>query len=431
MQLIETQIESLSHEGRGIAKVNGKTTFVRDALPGERIKAQVFNKRGKFNEANCVEVMAASENRIKPHCEYFGTCGGCSMQHLSAEQQIAHKNKVLAEQFTHFGKLTPEAWMAPLSSHPFGYRRKARLTAKVVDKKGGALVGFRERNGRYAMDMTHCDVLHPSIGNKISDLRNLLNMMEAKAQIPQIEVAIDDQRVSLIIRHLQPLSATDQQILKDFATVHNMWIYLQPKGPKTVHRLFPEGHERMSYRLPDHDITIEFEPQDFTQVNSEINRLMINQALELLDLQTDDRVLDLFCGLGNFTLPMAKQAAHVVGIEGDEEMVKRAGENAALNGIVNAGFHAADLFESIAHIPLNQSFDKVLLDPARSGAQEMMHWIGQRAIPHIVYVSCNPATLARDAGILVNEYGYRLIQAGVMDMFPQTAHVESMALFVK
>lgn len=431
MELIETPIETLSHEGRGIAKINGKTTFVRDVLPGELVKVKIFNSRGKFNEADCIEIIKTSEERIEPHCEYFGRCGGCTMQHMSAEKQLAHKGDVLAEQFAHFGKLTPEAWMKPLVDAPFGYRRKARLTAKYVEKKGGALVGFRERNGRFAMDMTHCEVLHPNIDQHIPALRELISDLDCKTTIPQIEAAVDDENTAIIIRHLNPLSVGDRQKLMEFGEAKNIWIYLQAKGPKTVHRIFPEGEGRLSYSHPDHGVTIEFQPQDFTQVNFEMNRLMLNQAMDLLDLQEDDQVLDLFSGLGNFTLPIAKKVKKAVGIEGDEEMVKRAGDNAALNNIDNAEFHRADLFEPIAHLPIKANFNKVLLDPARSGAQEMMHWIGKQAIPHIVYVSCNPATLARDAGILVNEYGYRLVQAGVMDMFPQTAHVESMALLVK
>lgn len=431
LPIIETTIESLSHEGRGVAKLDGKATFVRDALPGERVMAKIVNKRGKFNEADCEEVLKASADRIEPACEYFGTCGGCALQHISPEKQIQHKGGVLAEHFTHFGKLKPETWLEPLVGEPFAYRRKSRLGVRYVAKKGGALVGFRERGGRYLMDMHHCHVLHPSVGESLDDFRQLINSLDGKMDIPQIETAVDDQNTALIIRNLKPISPADRERLISFAKEKNFWLYLQPKGPNTVHRIWPEGPEAMSYRHAEHDITIQFEPQDFTQVNFEMNRMMLKQALELLDCQPEDRVLDLFCGLGNFTLPIAKQVASVVGVELDHKMVLRAAENAKRNGLDNVQYHAADLFEPVAHLNLPTDFTKVLLDPARSGAQEMMHWIGQRAIPRIVYVSCNPATLARDAGILVNEYGYRLVKAGVMDMFPQTTHVESMALFVK
>ena len=424
-------INSLSHEGRGIGQIDGKTTFVTDALPGETVSINIKRSRGKFNEAECVEVLDASPERIEPVCEYFGRCGGCSLQHLAPENQIQHKQNVLAEHFQHFGRLTPKAWLEPLTAGTTGYRQKARLGARYVAKKGGALVGFRERDGRFLMDMQRCEVLHPSIGHNIDKLRDLLTSLDAKDQIAQIEAAVDDHVTALVIRHLKPLSEEDQQKLIDYGVEHNQWIYLQPKGPKTIHRIHPEGDEPLRYAHPDHNVTVYFRPEDFTQVNADINRQMVTKAIEFLELNDSDVLIDFFCGLGNFSLPMARYAKQVVGIEGDEPMTLRARDNAVANGIENTLFHAANLFEPFDYLPLPDGVTKVLLDPPRSGAEACMHFVGKSSIPRVVYVSCNPATLARDAGILVNEYGYTLEQAGVMDMFPHTAHVESIAVFSK
>lgn len=428
---VEVTINGLSHEGRGVGKIEGKTVFVQDALPGETVSINITKRRGKFDEADTLEVLSASDKRVEPVCEYFGRCGGCSLQHLATDEQIKHKQSVLADHFTHFGKLAPKAWLEPLTAPTEGYRQKARLGVRFVAKKGGALVGFRERGGRFLMDMQSCQVLHPAIGKNINALRELITSLEAHNQIAQIEAAVDDQVCALIFRNLKPLSDEDAAKLIEYGKAHNNWIFLQPKGPKTIHRIYPEGEESLSYTHVDHDVSIQFRPEDFMQVNSEINRKMLNQAIDLLDLQNDDVVIDFFCGLGNFSLPIAKKVKQVIGIEGDEPMTLRARENAIANGLENTAFHAANLFEPFEYLPIPTGVTKVLLDPPRSGAAQCMHYLGKSNIEHIVYVSCNPATLARDAGILVNEYGYTMEKAGVMDMFPHTAHVESMAVFIK
>jgi len=427
---VEMTINALSHEGRGIASVNGKTTFVFNALPGETVLAQYTQCRGKFDEADAIEILKPSTQRIVPKCAVFGVCGGCSLQHMSTDDQLVLKQKMLAEQFQHFGQVVPKEWLLPLTAETWGYRQKARLGVRYVPKKGGVLVGFRERGGRFLTDMGCCEVMHPSIGEHITLLREFLDSLEAKADIPQLEIAIDDTKTAVILRHLQPLSETDIEKLKDFATRQNWWLYLQPKGLDSIHLLTPEIQDPfLEYALPEFDITIQFRPEDFTQVNTEINHKMVPLALELLDLQPDDNVLDLFCGLGNFTLPLARRCKFVVGVEGDEAMTTRAMRNAKINHIDNVQFHAENLFEEDLNAAwLKQSYEKILLDPPRAGAEAMMHRLKKLGAKRVVYVSCNPATLARDVGILVNEYGYRLEKAGVMDMFPHTSHVESIAL---
>lgn len=423
-------IHSLSHEGRGVASVQGKTTFIRGALPDESVSYHYTQCRGKFDEGVVDEVLIASPDRVVPRCEVFGRCGGCSLQHLRHNKQLVHKQQVLADHFAHFGQVQPKTWLDPLTAEQWGYRRKARLGVRYVPKKGGVLVGFRELDGRFLTDMSRCEVLHPSVGESIQLLRHWLGTLTARDQIPQLEVAVDDQCTAIIIRHLQPLSDHDVAAIKTFAQQQDWWIYLQSKGPDTVTLCWPEQDDaRLSYHLLDHHLTVQFYPQDFTQVNYELNGKMVNQALDLLDLQSSDRVLDLFCGLGNFSLPIARYAKAVVGVEGDPAMTIRALQNAQDNQIDNVQFYAANLFEPIEDLPFaQQGFDKVLLDPPRAGAERAMHWLAQNNIPHLVYVSCNPATLARDVGILVHEYGYHLEQAGIMDMFSHTSHVESIAL---
>lgn len=433
-ELIQADVYALSHEGRGIAQVpkeQGKTVFIDGALPGESVEIQYLSRRGKFDEAKTLTVLKASPDRVEPQCPSFGVCGGCALQHLEISQQILHKQKVLEENLAHFGKVKPNSWLKPLTSKVWGYRQKARLGVKYVPKKGGVLVGFREKQGRYLVDMDRCEVLHPSVGEKIADLKKLISDLDAKASIAQIEVAVDDQKTALVFRHLEILSDHDLEKLILFGNQHNFLIYLQPKGPESVHCINRSEFEKLSYSHPDYGVKIYFSPQDFTQVNAEINLKMVKQALGLLDLKPSDTVLDFFCGLGNFSLPMAKTAQKVLGIEGDLLMVKKALENAELNNLKNIDFQMANLFEKEWQNKIYGDFNKVLLDPPRSGAEEVVNFIGQKKIPKVVYVSCNPATLARDAGILVHQYGYRLETAGVMDMFPHTAHVESMALLVR
>ena len=434
--IFQAQVESLTHEGRGIAKVNGKTTFIAFGLPSEEVEYKYTYSKSRYDEGQVVTVLSPSSERVEPICEAYERCGGCSFQHVSPDFQIEHKQNVLAEHLSHFGNLEPDTWLDPLKS-PLtqGYRRKARLGVRYVIKKEKVLVGFRERNGRYLADISSCPVLHPSVGNKIEALQTLIANLDCLMTLPQIEVAVDDTKTALIIRHLEDLSDSDNNKIIEFAKENNFWVYLQPKGPNTIHLIYPELPEKeryLSYKIPSANIEIKFQPNDFTQVNAELNQLMLQHALNLLDIQSNETVLDLFCGLGNFSLPMARLANKVIGIEGDEPMTKRAYENAQHNQIDNAEFYVADLFESITQFDWSKnSYDKVLLDPPRAGAETVCKNIELFDPKKIVYVSCNPSTLARDAGILVNEKGYKLAKAGVMDMFPHTTHVESIAVFEK
>lgn len=430
---VTAQIEKLSHDGRGIAYINGKATFIEGALPGETVSFHYTLMKGKFAEGLVHSVIVAAHNRITPKCAVYDLCGGCNLQHLAPDAQIAHKQAVLAEQLQHFGKVVPKAWLPPLQANSWGYRRKARLGARHVSKKGGALVGFREKNGRFLVDMQACEVLHPLVGKKIHILREWLNTLEGVENIPQFEVAIDDTHVALIMRHLKPLSAKDMVNIKAFAAREDFWFYLQPHGPDSIHRIWPEsGEASLCYTLPQYQINIRFAPSDFTQVNQDINLKMVDLAMALLKPEKTDSVLDLFCGLGNFTLPIARLAKSVFGVEGDASMTRLALENAQLNGISNVRYEAANLFEDVSDKAFMQNtYDKILLDPPRAGAEAIVKQFGRLKARRIVYVSCNPATLARDAGILVNESGFTLETVGVMDMFPHTAHVESIALFSK
>lgn len=428
---VRVTIDSLNHEGRGIGRVDGKTVFVAGALPGEEVEFVYTGIHRNFDEGDAVNILTASPQRVEPRCPHFGVCGGCAMQHLAPEAQIAYKQNVLLDDFKHIGKVQPKTVLPPLLGPHWGYRRKARLGVKYLAKKGKVLVGFRERSNGLLADLSRCEVLYPSVGERIEALGALIAALSVYDRIAQIEVAVDDTHTALALRNLVELTADDKAKVKAFAGENDIRIYLQPGGPDSLIPLWPEQIE-LHYRLDKYDVGFSFKPGDFTQVNSDINRQMIDLAIELLDLQAGDRVLDLFCGLGNFTLPLARRCAEVVGVEGEAKLVARARANAAENALTNVQFHAADLAGDLEHSPWwKQGFDKVLLDPPRSGAQATLAHIAKMKVGRIVYVSCNPSTLARDAGILVNEYGYKLEQAGVMDMFPHTAHVESIALFVK
>jgi len=427
------KIESLSHDGRGIAHhPDGKTIFIDTALPEEDIDYIYTNQRAKFDEGRCVKVHQPSPERATPECEFFGLCGGCSMQHLSAAAQIEHKQSILLEQLQHFGGTAAEEILPPMLDTQWGYRRKARLGVKYVHKKQTVLVGFREKRSSFIADINHCPILDERVEKLIMPLRELLSSMICKEGIPQIEVACGDNQVALVFRHLQSLSKLDKQALNDFAELHLVEIYLQSAGPASVEKLVPDdANERLSYKLEAFDVELLFHPMDFTQVNAGINRKMLSLAIELLDIQSEDRILDLFCGLGNFSLPIARHAAEVIAVEGDERMVIRGRENAEHNKLDNIKFFAANLAGEFYNEPwANQGFDKLLIDPPRSGAYEIVQHLAVFGAKRIVYVSCNPATLARDASVLV-EQGYTMKKAGVMDMFPQTAHVESIALFLK
>jgi 23S rRNA (uracil1939-C5)-methyltransferase len=425
----QAEITGLSHDGRGIAHVNGKCVFISNALPGETVNFQYTHNKSKYAEAQAIEIIQAAEQRAVPKCKHFTVCGGCSMQHLSPEGQIAFKQQTLLEQLQHFGNCQPQAILPPLTAYPWQYRHKARLGVKYVVKKGKLLIGFREKDSRYLADIDCCEVLHPRMKELLPGLQNLIASLEQYDKIAQVEVAAGDEAIALVLRNLMPLSEQDNQKLKSFAAQHGVWLYLQPKGPATAYKLWPEdGVELLTYRLSD--ISYAFHPLDFTQVNPAINKQMLDSAIQLLDLQASDKVLDLFCGLGNFTLPIAKQCAQVVGVEGDELMVNRAKRNAELNHIANVSFYRANLAEPLSNNAwVKERFNKILLDPPRSGALEIIPELAKLRAEKIVYVSCNPATLARDAGLLTEKFGYTLLQAGVMDMFPHTSHVESIALF--
>lgn len=447
INLYTAEIRALSHDGRGIATIDNKTTFLAGALPGETVHYNIHQKKAQFNEGSILEVITPSPERATPPCEHFGVCGGCSLQHMNPRMQLELKQQTLLDQLKHFGQVVPESILPPLSANTEGYRRKARLGVKFVIKKDKLLVGFREKSSSYLADLKRCVVLHPAIGERFDELSALIRSLEAYRHIPQIEVAIGDTDVALVFRHMEPLSEDDKNKLVAFGEKFEFHIYLQPNPPEKVHRIWPGDNDAsldpahqsqktqpgyISYTLPDENLEFLFHPLDFTQVNLEMNRLMVHQAISLLDLQATDQVLDLFCGIGNFTLPLARHAQHVTGIEGGDEMVKRGQANAEHNQISNVTFYAANLFEPGTTSPwMKQSYNKILLDPPRAGAREILPFCAASGASRIVYVSCNPATLARDAGDLVNVYGYKLVAAGVMNMFPHTAHIEAMAVFEK
>ncbi len=428
-------IESVSHDGKGVCHFDGRTVFIDGALEGEELTFIYTGKRKNIAEGKIHEIIKASPLRVTPECEHFGICGGCSLQHLAADQQIILKQTVLLENLKRIGKTEPETILPALGGPHWGYRRKARLGARFVLKKDKMLVGFREKHSNFLAELDSCKVLFPDVGMHLNELSQVLRSMSVYQKIPQVEVAYGDEQGAFIIRHLEVFNDQDLQILKDYARSMKLHLYLQPKGPDTIHRLWPENDEDfkpLSYALPDHNIVHEFKPTDFTQVNMEINRKMINLALQLLEPQPEDKVLDLFCGLGNFTLPLARKVAHVTGVEGSSELVVRSKQNALKNGIENADFYAADLFEDFTAMKwAQQKYDRILLDPARSGAREIAEYLPKLGAHTVVYISCNPSTLARDTEIMVHQNGYKLVKAGVMDMFPHTAHVESIALFKK
>jgi 23S rRNA (uracil1939-C5)-methyltransferase len=425
----EARIEDLSHDGRGVTTHGEKKVFVHGALPGELVMARLTDRKRSFDEGETIEVIEPSPDRIEPLCPHFGQCGGCSLQHLAPRKQIESKQNTLVQNLERIGKVSPGTIWEPLTGPEWGYRRKARLSARYVHKKERVLVGFRERYGRFVADMQECHVLDQRIASQLGRLSDLIYSMEAKRTIPQLEVSCGDTKCALVFRHLEPLIEDDLQKLRAFATETGIAVLLQPAGPASVHCLEPAKVE-LEFEVPEFGVRLVFGPSDFIQVNAAMNQKMIHRALELLGVDKGDRVLDLFCGLGNFTLPIATLAGEVVGIEGDAELVRRAGENAQQNGLKNASFHAADLSEDPGSAPwLKQQYDKVLVDPPRSGAEFILPHIAASGASRIVYVSCHPASLARDAGILVHQYGFRLLGAGVMDMFPQTGHVESIALF--
>jgi 23S rRNA (uracil1939-C5)-methyltransferase len=423
-------VTALTHDGRGVARrTDGKTIFVADALPGERVMATQVARSRSFDEAVAVEVLEASPDRVQPRCPHFGTCGGCVLQHLDVDRQILAKQRVLEDNLQRIGHVAPDTLLPPLVDQAWHYRRKGRFSVRRVEKKDRTLVGFRERDPRFVADLSICFTVIEAIGSRIEALSALVDGLDGRRDIPQIEFIAGDQTVALVFRHLQPLSAGDQAALVAFAQAHDFAVFLQPGGVDSVHALWPLDPP-LSFRLEPWDIELAFRPLDFIQVNAGLNAKMIARTFELLEPQPDDRVLDLFCGLGNFTLPLARLAREVVGVEGDAGLVARARDNASRNGLGNARFHAADLAQDLSgHAWMRAGFDRLLLDPPRSGADVVLKQLPLKGLKRIVYVSCHPASLARDAGYLVNERGWKLRAAGVMDMFPHTAHVESIAMF--
>lgn len=425
------QVTSLSHDGRGVAHVNDKAVFIHGALPGEEVLVAYTATHRNYDEGRVEQVLRAADSRVTPACAHFDICGGCSLQHLAPEQQILFKQGILLENLERIGKVKPASLLPPLTGPSWGYRRKARLGVKYVTKKQRVLVGFREKRSPFLADIHQCEVLYPSVGRMVHELARMIAQLDAYQQIAQIEVAVSDQVTALVFRNMIALEQQDRARLTQFAREHDVHVLLQPGGPDSVVPLWPE-HLDLSYRLDEYGVELHFRPTDFTQVNYEINHKMIAQALEHLDPREDERILDLFCGIGNFTLPIARHARHVTGIEGDADMVVRASANAELNRIGNVAYYQGDLAQDIAHAPWYQAgYDKILLDPPRSGAAAIIDQIAALGASRIVYVSCHPGSLARDAGELVNRHGYRLHAAGVMDMFPHTAHVESIAVFEK
>lgn len=428
------EITRLSHDGRGVGRdAEGKTVFVDGALPGEKVSFTIKNKKRRFDEAQVLDILSPSPARVIPKCQHFLTCGGCAQQHISQAAQLEAKQKSVIEQLEHFGQVKANNILPPLTGPIWGYRTKARLGVKYVIKKEKLLVGFRERQKSYLADIDSCEVLHPSIGQLISALKVFIQNLDCFQIIAQIEIAVGDNHLAMIFRHLEPLTDDDQQALISFAQQHNFDLYLQPHGPESIHKIWPaDGVERLFYSLPEYKLKLAFHPTDFTQINPELNRKMVQQALNLLQLNPHDKVLDLFCGIGNFTLAMATVAGSVTGVEGSAAMVERGYENAKLNNLSNVTFTAADLSADHSNAGwAQQSYSKILIDPPRSGAAEILGLIANLGAKFILYVSCNPATLARDSGTLTKQYGYKLEYIGIMDMFPHTMHVESMALFVR
>jgi 23S rRNA (uracil1939-C5)-methyltransferase len=422
-------VAGLTHEGEGIVR-GGKAVFVPGALPGESIKFRRTRSHRQHDEAELVEVLAPAPERVTPRCAHFGVCGGCALQHLSTEAQLEAKNTELRENLERLGKVAPLSWLPPLRGPVWGYRRRARLGAKYVIKKGKVLVGFRERLGPFIADVQHCDVLAAPVGDLITPLANLIMTLGIRERLPQIEVAVADNAVALVFRVLDPPSGADLDRLREFRQTHGVRVYLQPKGLDSIHELDTAGAP-LRYGLPKFKVELEFLPTDFIQINGAVNEALVSRAVELLELTPGAEVLDLFCGIGNFTLPLARTAGRVVGVEGDAALVARARHNARLNELENTEFHVADLARPVVAQTspwLKKGYTHVVLDPPRAGAREVLASVANLEPQRVLYISCHPGSLARDLGVLVNEHGFTLEAVGVLDMFPHTAHFESLAL---
>ncbi len=437
-RLPEVVIESLDQEARGVAHIEGKVVFINGALPGEKVTYKTLKRKPSYEFAEVGEVLKASNSRTEPKCPHFSMCGGCALQHMDVAAQVAAKQRMLEANLWHISKVKAERMLPAIYGPSWGYRHKARLRARYVPGKGGALVGFNEKHSSFVVDMKSCAILPPHVSALIVPLRELVGQLSIRDRLPQIEVAIGEEATVLVLRIMEPLQPEDEPLLRTFADEHHVQLWTQTKGPETVKPFYPLDGAALQYTLPEFDLKFPFKPTEFTQVNPHINRVMIRRAMQLLEPQPNERIADFFCGLGNFTLPIARSGAQVFGFEGSAALVERAKESAGLNALNNATvFSEADLFlmtpEKLSALGY---FDKWLIDPPRDGALDLL-----KSLPYadqdtenirpkrIVYVSCNPATLARDAGLLVLQKGYRLVACGVINMFPHTTHVESIALF--
>ena len=420
------EIDALDAAGRGVARNAGKVVFVEGALAGELVEARLLETKSKFDRARVVEVLRPSPSRREPRCPHFGACGGCATQHVDARTQVAAKQRWLEDNLARIGRVKAGAMLAPIHGAEWGYRHRARLSVRYVEGKGGALVGFRERKSTYVADIRSCAVLPPEISDLLLPLRELVGKLSIRDRVPQIEVAAGEEAIALVFRHLLPLTDADHALLRGFADRHRVQVWLQPEGPESAWLYHPAGSAELYYALPESGLKLYFRPADFTQVNPAVNRLLVARALHLLEPRPGERVADLFCGIGNFSLPIAARGAQVIGFEGSAPLVERARANAAANGLV-AQFEVADLFQP--NLDHYGRFDKYLLDPPREGAAALVAALPDAWPRRIVYVSCDPATLARDAEVLVHHKGFALAAAGVVNMFPHTAHVESVALF--
>lgn len=427
-------IESLDMEARGVAHRDGKVVFVEGALPGERVVARALKSKPSYEIAELERLIRPSTQRVAPRCRHFGTCGGCAMQHLEPAAQLAIKQRVLEDAFGHIGKLRPGSMLAPLQGPTWGYRFRARLSVRMVPSRGGVLIGFRERKSSYVADIRECHVLPQHVSRLLEPLHAMVAQLSAPDRVPQIELAVGDQVTVLVLRHLTPLKRQDIELLRRFGEQHDISWWLQPDGPDSAHPLVRGDDAKLAYALPAYGLRMPYRPTDFTQVNHALNRVLVVRALALLQCQPQDRVADLFCGLGNFSLPLATCSREVLGVEGSPALTARARQAAEQHGLAEkARFQTLNLFEiDVRWLRSLGYFDRMLIDPPRDGAQALAEALAalqpQERPRRIVYVSCNPATLARDAAIMVHKGGYRLVQAGVINMFPHTAHVESIAV---
>jgi len=425
------QVESLDQEGRGIAHVEGKAIFITGALPGESVEYVPYQRKPNYELADTTRILHASPSRVIPRCPHFGVCGGCSLQHMDLRAQVAAKQRILEDNLARIGKVRAQIMLSPILGPDWRYRYRARLSARYVEKKSRQLLGFHERRSSFVADMGSCEVLPARISALLEPLRELIGSLSIRERVPQVELAIGDAVDVLVLRVLEAPQSHDAEKLRSFAEQYKIQFFLQPGGPDTARAYYPQDAAVLQYRIPDFDLTFPFHPTDFTQVNHDINRVLVRRALTLLDPQPGERIGDFFCGLGNFSLAIARRGAQVLGIDGNARLALRAKETALLNGVADqCSFIDRDLFK-ITEDEWKQiaPFDRLLLDPPRDGAMELVKALGQMAPGRVVYVSCNPATLARDAGVLVNVHGYQLSAAGVINMFPHTSHVESIAVF--